>query len=114
MGEIAEMMLDGTLCECCGSYIDEEGGDGFPRYCSPQCDRDRGAEDRTLTRKERAHLPKPRKARTIGCPHCKRSFASGFTLNMHRQSMHERTRDVCCPDCDRLFGSVDKRDAHHA
>ena len=23
MGEIAEMMLDGTLCECCGAYIDD-------------------------------------------------------------------------------------------
>jgi hypothetical protein len=43
MGEIAEMMLDGTLCEGCGAYIDDEGGDGIPRYCSPQCARDRGA-----------------------------------------------------------------------
>ena len=23
MGEIAEMMLDGTLCECCGVYLGE-------------------------------------------------------------------------------------------
>lgn len=42
MGEIAEMMLDGTLCECCGSYIDIASGAGVPRYCSPQCGRDRG------------------------------------------------------------------------
>lgn len=42
MGDIAEMMLDGTLCECCGCYIDGEGGDGIPRYCSAQCARDRG------------------------------------------------------------------------
>jgi hypothetical protein len=32
MGEIADMMLDGTLCEQCGEYIDE--GDGFPRLCA--------------------------------------------------------------------------------
>ncbi len=32
MGEIAEMMLDGTLCEGCGEYLGE--GDGFPRYCA--------------------------------------------------------------------------------
>ena len=31
MGEIAEMMLDGTLCEQCGEYIGE--GEGYPRAC---------------------------------------------------------------------------------
>jgi hypothetical protein len=31
MGEIAEMMLDGTLCACCGDYIGDD--DGFPMYC---------------------------------------------------------------------------------
>lgn len=42
MGEIAEMHLDGTLCEMCGEYM----GDaiGFPRYCSETCAKDRGAE----------------------------------------------------------------------
>lgn len=39
MGEIAEMMLDGTLCEGCGEYLEGEGM-GFPRYCSG-CARDR-------------------------------------------------------------------------
>ena len=41
MSEIAEMMLDGTLCECCGEYI---GGGylGFPQYCSRQCAMARG------------------------------------------------------------------------
>jgi hypothetical protein len=42
MGEIAEMMLDGTLCECCGEFI-EGDGEGFPRYCSAKCAGDRGA-----------------------------------------------------------------------
>jgi hypothetical protein len=32
MGEIADMMLDGTLCEQCGEFIDEGGG--FPRLCA--------------------------------------------------------------------------------
>jgi len=31
MGEIAEMMLDGTLCEECGLYIGL--GQGIPRKC---------------------------------------------------------------------------------
>lgn len=40
MGEISEMMLDGTLCECCGSFIGSDAG--FPQYCSKQCAKDRG------------------------------------------------------------------------
>lgn len=31
MGEIAEMMLDSTLCQVCGDYLG--WGDGIPRYC---------------------------------------------------------------------------------
>ncbi|MDE1907644.1 MAG: hypothetical protein KGH75_14460, partial [Rhodospirillales bacterium] len=38
MGEIAEMMLDGTLCVCCGGYLDGEG-QGFARYCRGCCPR---------------------------------------------------------------------------
>lgn len=39
MGDIADMMLDGTLCEGCGEYL---GGESFgvPRYCSG-CRRER-------------------------------------------------------------------------
>jgi hypothetical protein len=32
MGEIADMMLDGVLCETCGEYIGDEVG--FPRRCA--------------------------------------------------------------------------------
>ncbi len=32
MGEIAEMMLDGTLCQVCGGIIDGDTP-GYPRYC---------------------------------------------------------------------------------
>lgn len=35
MGEVAEMMLDGTLCEGCGEYIGDPVG--FPQYCSDEC-----------------------------------------------------------------------------
>lgn len=47
MGEIADMMLDGTLCEGCGTYIGE--GSGFPGYCSTQCAKDRGFDDQPTT-----------------------------------------------------------------
>lgn len=39
MGEIAEMMLDGTLCEGCGC-TNRKGGMGFPWRCSG-CMRDK-------------------------------------------------------------------------
>ncbi|WP_159975804.1 MULTISPECIES: hypothetical protein [unclassified Novosphingobium] len=67
MGEYAEMMLDGTLCECCGSFIDMDGGDGMPRYCSNQCARDRGAHHA---------LPNPTGGKLnpgkTNCPQCSR------------------------------------------
>lgn len=31
MGEIAEMMLDGTLCQLCGVYMGDDRG--YPRTC---------------------------------------------------------------------------------
>ena len=35
MGEIADMMLDGTMCAGCGVFLnDGEDGDGIPGYCA--------------------------------------------------------------------------------
>jgi hypothetical protein len=49
MGEIAEMMLDGTLCQVCGEYLGE--GDGFPVTCAG-CNADDGfsIDDETFDR----------------------------------------------------------------
>jgi len=47
MGEIADAMLDGTLCSCCGTYLADEGV-GYPVTCAG-C----GGED----------MPPPRTAR---------------------------------------------------
>lgn len=33
MGEIADMHLDGTLCETCGVYMNDNPP-GYPVYCS--------------------------------------------------------------------------------
>ena len=43
MGEIAEMMLDGTLCQVCGSIIDGDTP-GYPRYCE-DCAKDEVVSD---------------------------------------------------------------------
>lgn len=64
---MAEMMLDGTLCECCGSYIDDEGGAGIPRYCSDECARDRGVDDYETSGHHSASIPNPKKT---NCPRC--------------------------------------------
>ncbi len=71
MGEIADMMLDGTLCEGCGVYMD--GAEpGHPRVCSScQSERYRPAV----------------KDRKVPCPTCnKRVKAVG--LNDHRRDAH--------------------------
>lgn len=34
MGEIAEMMLDGTMCAGCGEFFHDGDDSSFPRYCA--------------------------------------------------------------------------------
>lgn len=43
MGEIAEMMLDGTLCAMCGVYIGTDSG--IPTYCDQECANDANDPD---------------------------------------------------------------------
>ncbi len=44
MGEIADMMLDGTMCSGCGEWLhDGEDGPGYPGYCS-SCAREMAQE----------------------------------------------------------------------
>lgn len=44
MGEIADMMLEGEMCEGCGEYLEDGDNAGIPDYCSEECARDRGAD----------------------------------------------------------------------
>lgn len=64
MGDIADMMLSGELCECCGVYIDEHA-DGIPRYCSAKC-----AADRSWTAP--APTAAPNNSAKVACPQCAR------------------------------------------
>lgn len=43
MGEIADSMINGEVCEMCGVWLDGEST-GYPRYCSEECADDRGAD----------------------------------------------------------------------
>lgn len=80
MGDIAEMMLDGTLCEGCGEYLGD--GDGYPQYC-PTCQGDgRGYEDA---------LNLPGSTKTT-CPTCgKRVKKAG--LADHRRDVHTKAKE---------------------
>lgn len=94
MGEIAEMMLDGTLCEGCGDFIGSDAG--FPQYCSPQCAAGRGMtyeqpKSRANARKaarinrerQEAAGPKP-----FACPTCSKRFRFDTALSQHRRDAH--------------------------
>jgi hypothetical protein len=78
MGEIAEMMLNGDLCEGCGGFIDFEDGGGFPRYCSPQCARDRGIQCAPATASYKG----------TPCPDCGKMCAGKFAVAQHRRDKH--------------------------
>ena len=44
MGDIAEMMLTGVLCECCGEPLPDGCSEAdIPMYCCEGCAEDRGA-----------------------------------------------------------------------
>jgi hypothetical protein len=93
MGEIADAMLDGTMCSCCGEYL---GGDeGYPVQCAG-CRRAERSEPR-VPRFDRyaiksAKIQQPgdgiRHGDRMACPFCvKRVKVSGFgdhMLDQHR------------------------------
>jgi Zn finger protein HypA/HybF involved in hydrogenase expression len=74
MGEVAEMMLDGTLCEGCGVFLNDEPT-GYPCRCSgcaAEAKTERAAQNITANQKIHAEQKKipcmvcGRKVKTIG------------------------------------------------
>ena len=89
MGEIAEMMLEGILCECCGAALERNlKGEppGHPDYCSEQCARDRGAdwwlEAHTTKGKQ---INKRGAKKPFPCSSCKKRFGSEYSLKQHQK-----------------------------
>lgn len=69
MGEIADMILDGILCQGCGVYIGE--GDGWPSFCG-------GCRPSSKAKAQ------PIKAtKRCGCGNCGRVFASVDARDQH-------------------------------
>lgn len=81
MGEIAAMMLDGTICQGCGVFLHDDGdGPGFPGWCSACMPEDGLAAGRK-------HSPlRPKRPKTIPCPNCNRLFNSHGALKWHRKA----------------------------
>jgi hypothetical protein len=68
MGEIADMMLDGTLCEGCGTYLGDDGG--FPSRCSA-CQREYSDGVAIMERNKPAPIVDVPK---VACPVCNKKF----------------------------------------
>lgn len=74
MGEIADMMLDGTLCQSCGVYL-EDSLPGFPQSCA---DCQKAEELNEMLASE---------SRNVSCPTCgKRVRRIG--LAQHQRDKH--------------------------
>ena len=93
MGEIADAMLNGTLCAGCGAFLGTD--QGFPDYC-PGCEPDGLRQAKRIGRVKRAKDPARRKEGYIASPEpvpctcgiCGKRFASRGAKRQHRRAMH--------------------------
>ena len=81
MGEIADMMLDGTLCEGCGVYLENSLGD-FPQRCR-DCRMTLGPSNTPAWNR----FAPPRDTKKVACPTCGRHVKS-VGLNDHQRDAH--------------------------
>ncbi|VWB89019.1 hypothetical protein BLA13014_04123 [Burkholderia aenigmatica] len=95
MGEIAEMMLDGTLCEGCGDYLGDDG-DGSVRRCEA-CG--------PLDVDDAYGAPMSKKVR---CCHCPR-LVTRTGLKDHMDAKHpgvQHDAKTRCPICNKSVKTV--------
>lgn len=74
MGDVADMMLEGMLCEGCGEFLGE--GMGFPQYCASCAGEAEESEPRVDPR------------RKLRCPWCKRQPKGERGLIDHCRDAH--------------------------
>jgi Zn finger protein HypA/HybF involved in hydrogenase expression len=87
MGEVAGMMLDGTLCEGCGVYL---GSDYGPAYCS-SCAKDRAHVVMSVNSVDPLHGVEKQTVPFVECPVCsKRVKVTG--IGDHWRHVHEVKR----------------------
>ena len=86
MGEIAEMMLNGLMCEGCGVWMDDFEEPGYPRRCAG-CRRSRGEAD-SFDEDLPSHLPRNSAKKIVACPNCKRRFRTHDAYLAHWRAKH--------------------------
>lgn len=87
MGDVADAMLGGELCEMCGVYLEGEA-EGIPRYCSAQCAKDRGAApEQVVVKAKHSWVPQPKKPKAQ-CPVCKQ-WIKQVGMTDHVRDKHE-------------------------
>jgi hypothetical protein len=93
MGDIADMMLDGTLCQECGDYLGPECG--YPRSCSG-CD----SSPKTSKPPKQKSGGTPKSEPRANCPQCGKRI-SIVGLADHERSVHggPSKRSAQCPIC---------------
>ena len=87
MGEIAEMMLDGTLCQGCGVFLNDEAP-GYPctcRDCRP-VEKTAAAAERKAQRQV-AHQEHQARQKKTNCPVCNRRVKE-IGLANHMKDAH--------------------------
>ena len=76
MGDVADMMLEGQMCQGCGSILGD--GDGFPVYCK-SCQKENNVDQFGSDKK-----PTVKK---VACPVCGKKVKPAG-LEMHQQIVH--------------------------
>lgn len=88
-GEIADMMLNGTMCAGCGMWLhDGEDGDGFPEYCA-SCQPDEPLTTHKVARRVSNPPARVKSARDTECPFCKKKMRGFGGLKNHMHDTHK-------------------------
>lgn len=87
MGDIADMMVDGTLCQSCGVYIDSPNECGVPRMCNDCASEARTATDTgTPAKAERTRIA------SIDYPEAQRRLAAIDLALIRHSDVHYSVR----------------------
>ena len=57
MGEIADMMLNGDMCQWCGEWIGNGDGPGYPGLCAGCAAQERKARSGKRKKRKSKHTP---------------------------------------------------------
>ena len=83
MGEIAEMMLEGAMCEECGEFIDDGEECGYPRLCAACQPQHESGLDADIF-----EIPRLlQRAAKVACPECGK-LVKEIGLADHQRDVH--------------------------